>query len=605
MKARAWVPWLFVIVAGVAACGSSEPSNQLHPERAPASDPSPRAAEAAAPAALRSAYIAAVQTNASADYRVAQTGGAIRATTTDQGFRADFTPRGVAVMPEIGSWTFQLAPSRWGCKGSLAEVPHVPPEAQGNRVDYAHPGLHAWYLNGPLGLEQGFTLEASPCQSGGGSVVIELGHGADLRAEVSARGDTAALRDARGAEVLRYSDLYVVDATGQKLAARLGGAPESLSIEIDDAGAVYPIEVDPLLWTQEQELLGTGEFGRAVAMDGNTALVQGGGNVYIFAHRGSFWKLQQVLTAPDEADSEFGFSVALGGDTVAVGAIFAADRGAVYVFSRQGGRWTLQQTLTPNGGPTSARFGWSLAVTGNTLFVGDLNLGPSSVHVFARTGATWTLQQTLTAPDSTGIDDFGNAIAAQGDTVVIGSPGYPTTEFPTFSLFQGAAYIFGRSSGGLWTPQQRLTNINGQPFYNFGAEVAVQGDTVLVGETGFSGRQGAAYVFGRAGGMWTQQQQLTASDGEGGDLFGAAVSVSGNTAVVGALNALSGNGAAYVFSHAGGTWTQRQELTASGGEAGDLFGAAVAVGGVTTLVGAFGHDSFDGAAYFFSRSGPP
>ena len=158
----------------------------------------------------------------------------------------------------------------------------------------------------------------------------------------------------------------------------------------------------------------------------------------------------------------------------------------------------------------------------------------------------------------------------------------------------GAAYPL-RVDPVVWTQQAELTASDGAAGDLFGYSVSVSGGTALVGAAVHHGRrrtptQGAAYVFVQSGTTWTQQAELTASDGAAGDHFGGSVSVSGSTALVGAPFAqVGGNadeGAAYVFVQSGTTWTQQAELTASDGAGAILFGGSVSVSGGTALVGA-------------------
>ena len=207
---------------------------------------------------------------------------------------------------------------------------------------------------------------------------------------------------------------------------------------------------------------------------------------------------------------------------------------------------------------------------------------------------TWTQQQELTASDGEANDTFGWSAAVDGDTAVIGAA-YKNSH-------QGAAYVFVRSAG-VWTQQQELTASDGGSFNYFGISASVSGDTAVIGATGKGSLQGAAYVFVRSAGVWTQQQELTATDGAGGDDFGSSLSVSGDTAVIGAYGKNSQKGAAYVFVRSGAAWSQQQKLTASDGAAGDWFGWSVSVSADTAMIGAYGKNSFQGAAYAFARNG--
>ena len=161
-----------------------------------------------------------------------------------------------------------------------------------------------------------------------------------------------------------------------------------------------------------------------------------------------------------------------------------------------------------------------------------------------------------------------------------------------------------------WTQEAELTASDGAANDEFGAVVAVSDGIAVVGapyhQVGSNVDQGAAYVFSQNGSTWTQQAELTASDGAAGDELGASVSVSGGIAVVGAYTH-DLTGAAYVFVQSGATWAQQAELTASDGAAGDRFGAVVAVSGGTAVVGApyhqVGSNFRQGAAYVFVQGG--
>ena len=151
--------------------------------------------------------------------------------------------------------------------------------------------------------------------------------------------------------------------------------------------------------------------------------------------------------------------------------------------------------------------------------------------------------------------------------------------------------------------EQKVTASDGIPGDAFGFSVAVSGTTAIAGAAyatvnGNYG-QGAAYVFTESGGTWSQAQKLTPSNGGTLNLFGFSVALDGTTALVGAISNSDNTGAAYVFTESGGTWSQTQKLTASDGAANDLFGWSVALDGTTAFVGADGAS----AAYVFTDSG--
>ena len=170
------------------------------------------------------------------------------------GLRAVFGERGVEVSSDRADapWRWQPTAARWGCAGDLSAVEAVAPEASENRATYRQPGFDEWYVVGPLGVEHGFTVPASPtCRArGGDGVVIELAKRGGLEAKALPDGKTASLLDRSGAEVLRYSDLYVVDAAGKGLPAELRAREGALAIWFDDRDATYPVTVDPLIAVQ-------------------------------------------------------------------------------------------------------------------------------------------------------------------------------------------------------------------------------------------------------------------------------------------------------------------------------------------------------------------
>jgi dihydroxyacetone kinase DhaKLM complex PTS-EIIA-like component DhaM len=324
---------------------------------------------------------------------------------------------------------------------------------------------------------------------------------------------------------------------------------------------------------------------------------------------------QAKLTAADGAAHDaFGTSAAISGDTAVVG---ASGQGSAYVFTRSGSVWSLQQKLTAADGGGGDSFGNSVAISGDTVVVGAYGdavdggyAEQGSAYVFTRSGSTWSQQQKLTAADGADGDSFGTSVGISGDTAVVGA----FRDEVGANSSQGSAYVFTRS-GGVWSQQQQLTAADGAAYDRFGTSVAISGDTVVVGacwdDVGGNSTQGSAYVFTRSGSTWSQQQKLTAADGAEEDYFGWSVAISGDIAVVGVAFAGYGtaaeHGSAYVYTRSGSTWSQQQKLTAADGADGDSFGTSVAISGDTVVVGAEEDDvgaTYDqGSAYVFTRSG--
>lgn len=318
--------------------------------------------------------------------------------------------------------------------------------------------------------------------------------------------------------------------------------------------------------------------------------------------RGSTLPEQEVSASDGVAGDEFGISVAVDGDTALVGAAYEdGGQGATYVFMQSNGTWSQTQKLVASDGAANDWFGQSVALDGDTAVIGAsqyLNFGNGAAYVFTRAGGTWSESQKLTADDGVGRDQFGIAVAVDGTEALVGAYGV--------GFYQGAVYAFAES-GGSWTQVQKLVANDASQSADFGVSVALDGTIALIGAYGDASYQGAAYVFGEAGGTWSQSQKLVASDGAANAHFGISVALQGSRALVGAEGATVGanshQGEAYAFSNAGGTWTETQQLVASNGVAWDYFGRSVALDGANAAVGAYGVNAQQGAAYLFASSG--
>jgi hypothetical protein len=298
------------------------------------------------------------------------------------------------------------------------------------------------------------------------------------------------------------------------------------------------------------------------------------------------------LTASDGAAGDFfGTSVAISGSTAVVGAPDKnSNTGEAYVFVRSSGKWSQQAQLTaPHA--AGGLFGTSVAISGSTAVIGApfKNSGTGEAYVFAHTSTGWHQRAKLTESPGAMGDLFGFAVAISGSTAVVSAE---QTNSDT-----GAAYVFVKSAG-VWSQQAELTAFDAAVGDAFGNSVAISGSTAVIGDQAEGGHVvGAAYVFMRTSGNWSQQAKLTAADGAAGDAFGSSVAISGSTAVIGASGKNSGTGAAYEFVRTSGAWEQQPELTH--GASGDRFGSSVGIFKSTAVTGAPGNNSNTGAAYVF------
>jgi len=377
-------------------------------------------------------------------------------------------------------------------------------------------------------------------------------------------------------------------------------------------------------------------FGNSVGVSGHLAVVGAYGDdqayglagaAYIFDESEggpSNWGQVEKLFASDAASGDqFGFSVAMSGDMVVVGANHDDDHGSssgsAYVFARDEGgadNWGQVKKLTAGDGAMDDQFGYSVAISGDTVVVGapwddDGSADAGSAYVFQRDkdGAdNWGQVEKLTASDGAASDHLGLSVAISGDFVVAGAPWNSNSKIDS-----GAAYVFARHEGGTdsWGQVKKLFVTDGTIGDYLGYSVAISGSTVVAGAYHYTTDTGAAYVFERhQGGLdnWGRVTRLVGSDTIANDQFGWSVAIAGDRVVAGAHHDNDDgthSGSAYLFqrNHGGSNrWGQTQKLTASDAAADDWFGWAAAVAGSTVVLGALGDDdagSFSGSAYVF------
>ena len=385
----------------------------------------------------------------------------------------------------------------------------------------------------------------------------------------------------------------------------------------------------------------------------------------------------------------FGYSMALSGDgtTLAVGAPGeGSGSGAVHVFTRDGaGVWVQQALLQASNLGGGDQFGSSLAVSvdGNTVAVGapkedssatgsngnqsnESATDSGAVYVFTRTTnnnvSTWSQQAYLKASNTEAGDDFGYSLALSdsGNTLAVGADfedssatGINGDQADNSTQNSGAVYVFTRNAT-TWSQQVYLkaSNTGAQDAFGYSLGLSGDGNTLAVGAvgedsntTGVEGIQtdnsaansGAAYIFIRSGGIWSQQAYIKASNTDINDVFGSSIALSldGNTLAVGAIqessnatdvngnqsdNSKQNSGAIYVFTRVATTWSQQAYLKSSNSDIADGFGFSVSLSedGGTLAVGAALEDSFatgvngdqadnravqSGAVYLFTRNG--
>ena len=353
------------------------------------------------------------------------------------------------------------------------------------------------------------------------------------------------------------------------------------------------------------------------------------GSVYVYYFDGDNWTQEAKLLASDgETNDWFGWSVAISGETVVVGA--TGDRnagdwtGAVYIFNYDGENWTEQAKLLADGtGYYWEEFGFDVAISAdsNAVLIGankasDNGYKSGAAYIFRYDGSDWVQQARLLASDGVELATFGNsvAISEDGNRAFIGAPGKDTSGHTA-----GSAYVF-EFENGQWLKKQKLIASDAAHGDHFGHSLALYGDTLVVGAYGDDDMEpndlycnsGSEYIFNYDGTNWIEQAKLELADGRCRNQFGWAVDVFDDTVVVGAPDGhwetTYGSGSAYVFGFDGLSWTAKARLIGSDAAFGDHFGWSVAVFGEKVLVGAelndvCGPDS--GAAYIFTAGKCP
>jgi hypothetical protein len=274
------------------------------------------------------------------------------------------------------------------------------------------------------------------------------------------------------------------------------------------------------------------------------------------------------------------------------------------------GVWTETQKIIAPDGAAGDEFG-VVALDGDTAIIGawyddDTGVDSGSAYVFTSSGTGWAMQQKLLASDGEAGDVFGLVVALDGDTAII-----TAVLDDDNGVDSGSAYVFIRT-GTIWTQQAKLLASDGQAGDSFGSSVSLSGDTAFIGaqwddDNGVD--SGSVYVFTRSGTTWTQQQKLLAPDGAAGDMFGWWVDLDSDTVLIAAKwddDNGDGSGSAYVFTRTGTTWAFQQKLLASDGAPIDRFGVDVALDGDTAFIAACYDDDMgtdSGSVYVFTRTG--
>jgi len=324
------------------------------------------------------------------------------------------------------------------------------------------------------------------------------------------------------------------------------------------------------------------------------------------------------LTASDPVpDAEFGRSVAIGGDLVAVGAGGASadlvsNAGAVYLFKHRGLTYVPEEKLVAPDATDGAQFGRTVAIQGKMVIigarfaqVGDLQKA-GAAYVYRNYRGSWQFEEKIVSPTPADEDNFGRALAVQGDLLVVTARKEATDEPDV-----GAAYVYVFRDGS-WMYQAKLTASDASSGAYFGQSVALHDDLIAIGARNANPNSaGAVYLFRQSGDEWVQIAKVTPPDGKKGDQFGFTIAISGDLMTIGArradLTQGSDAGAVYIFSLKEDPVELVTKLIADDATTGDEFGQSVAFAGNVVAIGAWRDDinsnEDQGSIYLFRRMG--
>jgi len=545
-----------------------------------------------------------------------------------------------------------------GRAGEISPAGKAGIRADGRQLNITRQEYTEWYRNDDAGVEQGLTITSRPAGNG----LLQVRFRLDGDKLFSLRDNrTLTLTTASGAPLLDYTGLHAYSSDGRELPASLATDGTTLTWEVDDTGAAYPVTIDPVITSASSATARfTGghdddRFGWSVSLspDGSRALVGAynnntAGAAYIFDKPPGGWSGTTSASSATarftggNAGDQFGWSVSLSSDgsRALVGAIYndtaGTDAGAAYIFDNHGGVWSgttsaSSATARFTGGNESDHFGTSLFLSsdGSRALVGAYNndtagTDAGAVYIFDKPGGGWS--GTTSASSATAIFTGGNAgdnfgfstsLSSDGSRALVGAYGNDTA-----GTDAGAAYIFDKPGGWSGTTSAsaataRFTGGNAGDRLGISASLSSDGSRALVGANSnqtAGPNAGAAYIFDKPPGGWsgtTSASSATARfTGAAGEYFGRSVSLSqdGLRALVG-VSAGNHAGAAYLFDKPGGGWsgtTSNSSATAifKGGANNDGFSYSESLSsdGSWAFVGAYLNGTAGspaGAAYLF------
>lgn len=520
-----------------------------------------------------------------ADYAATQTQDGF---TLDHGYTVGLNATGATFSTGTDSW--QFVPESFGYGADQAAIGSSALSASKNRVTYDTANLDTWFVNGPSGVQQGFTIDHRPSQGNASEpLVVSVGLGGSLSATVDADGRGLSLARPDGTAVLNYGGLVAFDATGKTFDARMelvpGGTGQDLHFVVNDTGAVYPLTIDPITTITESAKLSSIEAGYSAYYGYSVAV------------------------------SEDGTTIAVGAPLFDLGSI----SGAVFVYVKPATGWSTTSSYNaklslPSSESSSKSIGGSLSISadGSTLLIGNsisngVDYAGGYAYIYTRPVGGWVTTTTYAAslqpfPLSLTLSRFGRSVSlsSDGNTAIIGAPNEALSDS---SNRLGTAYIFTKGPSG-WSSfndsyTAKLVLPTTEPVSsNFGKSVSISsdGNTVLITA---SGTTKAAYIFTKPVSGWVSstnyQAKISFWPSTTGQIHQANLSGDGTNAVI------SVDGSLRVFARpSNGIWASTLQETAVLSILGTpLVAASQSYDGSKIIAGA--HTMGNGLVYVFEK----
>lgn len=497
-----------------------------------------------------------------ASYEAEAAGGTFTLINPANDYASTVASGGFRISTGDVSWSLNVLGIGYGA--DVRPLPAATATASANRVEYDHGEVVQWYVNGPMGLQQGFTLDARPGGDGeGGPLTIALGVDGGVTARALADGSSVELAPPDGPPVATYGGLIAYDSAGRSIPATMtvdaSPAGPIIAIHVDDSQAVYPLVVDPYI---------------ARSSIATPTINPGEGRVSM---------------------SDDGSTIVFGADKVVDSSGLTA--GAVFVYEKSGGSWAESGRIEAGSPSHDGGFGRSAAISGDgsTIIVstraasGSGSTARSGIAFYERSGSTWLrTAEFLTDPGRA----FGGAVAITRDAscAAVTLAGYPTAS-PSSVLF------YRRGDDGAWTLSQTLTS-NLATFQDYG-DLAFDdlGRTLVAGERSELTGGGAVSIYRLDGQTWIEEARLTTPDPwQRG--FGGSVAISGDGSTVaasvtdGTLNAT----AALVYRR-DGDWRLVASLPPAAWLDGSMSGEVAVNADGTTVLAATRWNDFGGSPF--------